>query len=245
MDCLVCLEPFDQNLHLPKFLIKCGHTICNSCLINSLSQTNNRFISCPLCKSYYNLLELGALPTNFALLNSLIHTRPFTQGTSQSHSKFLTLPCSVHKPLAYQYFCTDCTEPMCSKCLLGHNRANHNIAILEDEYRKYTDRTSSELSIIRRSLQFIREGKQKYLTLLAEHQRQTKQKVEDTEAQFREWMILMKEKKDSIIQSYYESSQGLDSRFKIYLRTLSELEDRLKKRSEDLSQHSEEKMDSK
>ena len=245
MDCLVCLEPYDQGLHIPKFLIKCGHTICNSCLLNCLSQTSNRFINCPSCKCFYGLLEIRALPTNFAILNAIIQSQPSDQGNHSNHSKLMTLPCTIHKTMSFQYFCMDCTEPMCSKCLLEHNRSGHKITILDDEYGKFKDKTDTELMTIKRSIQFVKEGKQKYLSLLGDHQRLTKQKVEDTEAQFRSWMIMMKERKDSIIQSYYDASQGLDMRFKKYLQSLSGLEEQLKARLEELSKPFGDSIDSK
>lgn len=234
MDCQVCFEPFNQDLHAPKFLIKCGHTICNSCLNNSTIQSFSHSISCPFCKCHYGPLELNNLPTNFAVLNILNtptkqpsyrdNLTPLSIGKALSY----TTKCPLHEKFPLQYICNDCPSSMCSKCLLEHKVAGHDVVMLEDEYCKQKQTLIAKLSEVEGCLQHVREGKEKFLSLLAEYQRLTKRKANEAETKFKEWMVRITAKKDRIIQVYYDSAQELDKELKSQVEFLSGIEDRLK-----------------
>ena len=71
MSCLGCAQLFDQDTHLPKILIECGHTVCITCLSESFVDGS---LKCLECGQGYQLDSLDLLPTNKALLRLQVHT---------------------------------------------------------------------------------------------------------------------------------------------------------------------------
>ena len=67
VSCRVCMEPFDNNTHVPK-LLPCQHTFCNSCLCELI---NNSFdldtIECPVCRSKHTIPANGFTTNRIAL----------------------------------------------------------------------------------------------------------------------------------------------------------------------------------
>ena len=56
-NCVICHFPFDDSIHLPRILNKCGHTVCSLCISkNFLSKQNNTF-SCPKDSTIYSDIE--------------------------------------------------------------------------------------------------------------------------------------------------------------------------------------------
>ena len=56
-NCVICHFPFDDSIHLPRILNKCGHTVCSLCISkNFLSNQNNTF-SCPKDSTIYSDIE--------------------------------------------------------------------------------------------------------------------------------------------------------------------------------------------
>lgn len=49
INCQICLNSFDENIHKPYSIYKCGHTYCVVCLNHINKSLNNK---CPDCRSY-------------------------------------------------------------------------------------------------------------------------------------------------------------------------------------------------
>ncbi|GMS89504.1 hypothetical protein PENTCL1PPCAC_11679, partial [Pristionchus entomophagus] len=63
--CGVCLDLFDSNVNLPRFL-NCGHTFCDRC-IQHLRENGERILRCPSCKST-QYISSSPLPVNYQIL---------------------------------------------------------------------------------------------------------------------------------------------------------------------------------
>lgn len=77
MECTSCLSPFDSGEHLPKILIKCGHTLCTSCIRSQLPFESGDedaveladSAGCPECGTLFPLsIALKEYPVNLALV---------------------------------------------------------------------------------------------------------------------------------------------------------------------------------
>ena len=56
-NCVICHLPFDDSIHLPRILNKCGHTVCSLCISkNFLSNENNTF-NCPKDSTIYSNID--------------------------------------------------------------------------------------------------------------------------------------------------------------------------------------------
>ena len=65
MECLICLDNYNESLKKPYSLYKCGHLFCLSCINQFTSQ------KCPLCAQYffdkipcYAMLQMIREPVN-------------------------------------------------------------------------------------------------------------------------------------------------------------------------------------
>jgi hypothetical protein len=55
MNCEHCEEAFDLNIHRPKILINCGHTLCQSCLNEIQDDTDEDTFCCPFDDTQYTV----------------------------------------------------------------------------------------------------------------------------------------------------------------------------------------------
>ena len=70
MECFQCLTAFDRGQHLPKILIKCGHTLCSSCIQQQVeSLTRNSKADEGVCFECGTPFPIESeFPVNLALL---------------------------------------------------------------------------------------------------------------------------------------------------------------------------------
>lgn len=140
MDCINCSNPFRES-NLPKLLVYCGHTICQSCLLKLYSPPK---IICPECKHENIINDLNLVPTNLALLNlNLSHNNK----TETSFSSFKRLEsnfenvnsskrgipsqkCQVHQK-TIEAFCLHDYESLCIDCILSEKYKNKEILSIE------------------------------------------------------------------------------------------------------------------
>jgi len=117
-DCPICLERYDNSLHLPRIVPLCGHTLCSQC-VTQLLESSPDFI-CPIDKKE----QSGSFPSidsfhpNFALIGMIEKTRKF--GLCKDHKKEL------------QYFCVKDEVKVCNGCALFGEHRGHNIKTLSD-----------------------------------------------------------------------------------------------------------------
>lgn len=117
MNCFSCRFPFSPS-RIPRVLILCGHTICESCL--TLHHSNNS-ICCPECK-LINHAPLHSFPKNLPLLS----LSPTT--TTTTTTPLLSCP-SHNKP--YEAFCDRDKQLLCVTCLLEPPHKTHKIMSIE------------------------------------------------------------------------------------------------------------------
>ena len=56
-NCIICHIPFDDTIHLPRILNKCGHTICSLCISKKLLTNKTNTFSCPKDNTIYSKIE--------------------------------------------------------------------------------------------------------------------------------------------------------------------------------------------
>ena len=109
LECILCLETYKDPRILP-----CGHTFCLSCLqklANSHLSINK--YKCAFCRQEFGDIKLQELPKNFAILNVIASLPTVVEcgsvGNGETHGNA-------------EFFCIDCSEPLCSMCHDSHKR---------------------------------------------------------------------------------------------------------------------------
>jgi tripartite motif-containing protein 21 len=124
-ECGVCFKQYNHSEKKPLSL-PCGHTFCLECLrqINKHS-----IIKCPFDKIAHHV-SADNLPVNYAVLTAL----PITQMNSNTGQSGTPTAkdggiqyCDIHKNKKVKFFCKSDQEMFCSKCVLKHTNAKHEV----------------------------------------------------------------------------------------------------------------------
>lgn len=65
MECPNCKTIYNDNNHIPRLLIQCGHSLCDKCTYLLFS---NHSVICPECNTPNFAATIEAFPRNLALL---------------------------------------------------------------------------------------------------------------------------------------------------------------------------------
>jgi hypothetical protein len=123
MECDICCVGFDQDLHQPKILSQCGHTVCAACIESLRRSSRTIDVQCPHCRASTKPSEIR---TNFALINLI--------GVSDKSPISTGPTCSTHVSNPVILFCVRCGEFICKDCyeLASSLHASHERISLED-----------------------------------------------------------------------------------------------------------------
>jgi len=139
MECPKCRHLYQRDVNVPLLLIKCGHTLCNSCAKNIF---NEKSIRCPECNSESTITSLSSLPKNMALLSIFpaIKSQPkITKGSSKQ-----TISCELHKK-EVEAFCMDDLNLLCIDCILVDGHKAHDISPMPQAYDKEKDKLKENI----------------------------------------------------------------------------------------------------
>ncbi|XP_021379739.1 uncharacterized protein LOC110467130 isoform X2 [Mizuhopecten yessoensis] len=123
LECPICRNPFDENMHTPRYY-PCTHTTCEQCMTHQFlqSSTYERVIRCPLCLRVYQASSPDVLnyEKNNILrdLKSFISTKEKEEFCDKCPNKFADA------------YCKDCDSSLCRSCSeaihIGNN-SSHNM----------------------------------------------------------------------------------------------------------------------
>ena len=121
-ECGVCFKTYNHSEKKPLSL-PCGHTFCLECLrqINKHS-----IIKCPFDKIAHHV-NAENLPVNYAVLTALPITQSNTNGSGSGQKDSAVQYCDTHRNKKVKFFCKNDTEMFCSKCVLKHTNAKHEV----------------------------------------------------------------------------------------------------------------------
>ena len=131
LTCTICL-----NVLTDPILLSCGHSNCQSCIekLTQRQSDTNSAVECPTCRAVTDLPnnDVGSLPRNFQLKSLAEIVAPENDQASEdqpnrqrSDSQLKQLPvCSEHCRVQ-EYYCRDCSELLCSRCMMAQHRL-HN-----------------------------------------------------------------------------------------------------------------------
>ena len=75
-NCIICHIPFDDSIHLPRILNKCGHTVCSLCISKKILSNKNNTFSCPKDNTIYSKIEnIDYFLINKDILNKIKESR--------------------------------------------------------------------------------------------------------------------------------------------------------------------------
>ena len=132
LTCSICLDVLTEPT-----VLSCGHSNCQSCL-EKLAQHDidtDSAVECPTCRAVTVVPnnDVGSLPRNFQLKSLADIVVPKNEMASKedqpnrqrSDSQLKRLPvCSEHCRVQ-EYYCQDCSELLCSRCMMAQHR-HHN-----------------------------------------------------------------------------------------------------------------------
>ena len=131
LTCTICLNVLTEPI-----LLSCGHSNCQSCIekLTQRQSDTNSAVECPTCRAVTVLPnnDVGSLPRNFQLKSLAEIVAPENDQASEdqtnrqrSDSQLKQLPvCSEHCRVQ-EYYCRDCSELLCSRCMMAQHRL-HN-----------------------------------------------------------------------------------------------------------------------
>jgi hypothetical protein len=122
-DCQICYKSYDHEKKKP-LSYPCGHTFCYECTTEICKHNQ---IKCPFDKAIHQNTA-DTLPVNYAVLTAL----PMQASVKAEETKLPEGPvmsyCDVHKNKKVKFFCKNCNEMFCSKCVLKHTQQKHDVA---------------------------------------------------------------------------------------------------------------------
>ena len=121
-ECGVCFKSYSHNEKKPLSL-PCGHTFCLECL---KTLNKHALIKCPFDKIAHHVIAEN-LPVNYAILTALPMTTPSSTTGNQGNKDPNIQNCDVHKNKKIKFYCKNDHEMFCSKCVLKHTNAKHEV----------------------------------------------------------------------------------------------------------------------
>jgi hypothetical protein len=143
MECIICFNEFDMNIHTP-LILNCGHSFCSNCMSllfqkNKGSSTkknkkgeNSGSISCPTCKVTHRCRNIESIAQNHALVQSLEQIKQEKERLQeiekqQREQELKTIPSDVPLPSYGRAFCPvhgechtwydmQCEQMRCDQC---------------------------------------------------------------------------------------------------------------------------------
>ena len=121
-ECGVCFKSYNHSEKKPLSL-PCGHTFCLECLrqINKHS-----IIKCPFDKIAHHTIAEN-LPVNYAVLTALPMTQTSPSGENTGTKSNSNAMCDIHRNKKVKFYCKNDLELFCSKCVLKHTNAKHEV----------------------------------------------------------------------------------------------------------------------
>lgn len=101
MHCQNCFAKYDTELHLPRVINQCGHTICSFCLSNEITKArklNNFIFLCPEDKVQIDLYQKSTESFTVNQLLVRMICREKKTSCSQKREQFNLMPVNVSLP---------------------------------------------------------------------------------------------------------------------------------------------------
>ncbi|XP_050416640.1 E3 ubiquitin-protein ligase TRIM7 [Patella vulgata] len=187
--CSICLNEFRE----PK-IINCFHSFCKSCLIGYVDRFSKYgTFDCPLCRCNIPLPEHGVagFSSNFYLeqsksegkenLRNSVHSEKNLEKVAEAakdsdvtrdETKQVEKRCSEHKK-EIEFYCKDCSFPLCCKCLLKKHKEHSFVDIdevvdeartglldLQKELEKHTNKLEKHSDIVKSKTKEVKESLQ-------------------------------------------------------------------------------------
>lgn len=84
--CPICENVYDEEKHIPRLLMKCGHSYCEICIKNQITENNKQFICKEDNELYEKIESISDIPKNLSLLNLLKKAKLRTNNNNLFHS---------------------------------------------------------------------------------------------------------------------------------------------------------------
>ncbi len=149
-NCPICLINFNDHKNEPRILIKCGHSICLSCLKEKIN-FDEKILICPIDNlKYENINSVEIFPKNLALIelfkNKTLECLTSPQPKFNSNKlkliesikkindkeQKINQICNIHPNKNLEIICLDDKCKICTNCALFGEHKNHNIINIDD-----------------------------------------------------------------------------------------------------------------
>ena len=137
LSCDVCMELFDDDVHLPRAL-NCLHTFCEGCLVDLAKEQDNQKVICPNCRMDVPLKDgdVKNILCNYTVQDLAAAAQIATKSTEPT--------CEVCEEEPATHRCVECAEFLCEGCYRPHRKMkatrDHTIQTLVEFKEKGVDR---------------------------------------------------------------------------------------------------------
>ena len=196
--CCICDEVYNLEERKP-LLLPCSHTFCLSCLQQMESIKNTM---CPVCRSSWEDQSLDNLPFTRQLIE--LPQKP-QKKKKPAHQNI----CAVHKADQFLW-CSDCSVPICNRCLVGGHKSCNWIPIEEKNTELIHSFQESATSTRKKLIEKFTHIAMENNLLLIDIQENIKklQRAEKIVRSFLEKNLTMQENKINKVEKYEKISQN-------------------------------------
>jgi len=118
-ECLCCFEVYSLN-RLPRILLPCGHTACESCLYQVREPFNSKQVKCPVCRQMAAAPSAAGFAINHAILRAaFLRDSPVRFAASSEIKAKPQSDCGEHQGQSAVLFCKECECLICLRCAHG------------------------------------------------------------------------------------------------------------------------------
>lgn len=221
MNCPKCKTPYGKDSRIPLLLIKCGHSVCQSC---ATSLFKSQSICCPECQTISSADSVSKFPKNMALLTvsqtqiSKSQNAGQSKGKPSKEEKQKEPQCEMHQK-KIEAFCEDDKCLLCINCILIDGHKSHDIAPIPQASAKEKSKLQSDMEIstkLEEKLKLLLGDISNYREQLTQKANKNREKITSI---YREITNLIQEREGSLklnIANMLEKEEAfLESKIKI------------------------------
>ena len=125
LTCERCEEKFNEENRAPVILPDCGHTFCEYCIADILSDYEK---FCPNCNTEIKTTDPAKYIKNHKILAILLK-KDSPDGGLYDPDSYVYCPRHLDKPI--EYFCKQCSTTVCVRCMFDEHNG-HDLVQIEE-----------------------------------------------------------------------------------------------------------------
>lgn len=238
MECKLCSNSYNSLNNVPRLLVFCGHSVCTSCLTNSVKDNQ---IICPECGKMNPIVNIDDMPKNLALINPNINSKTDTNSLELNMNSNLSSNaknkrisdyslgdiemCKKHNQ-KYQAYCLYDKIPICLECILSDEHKKHEFISQDEAYSSQKEIYQNKFVELTKIIDTINISSRKISDFEKKICYKAQNRLNDIQKLFQSLELLIKNK---CIDLCNNVTTILNKEMENYNKTKNDLEDQLLK----------------